>query len=208
MTAKSNTVTTMVIDGAEGGVCSPSTVIPYVKVHNGGWNETTDVEVNPGDSLVLGPHPYDGGRWTWSGPNDFYYLGREVRFKNLQWQSSGIYKGTYVNPYGCESSVEIKVVVDDPAHPYVEPVKPDTNKVALKQQMAAGKVTVLKSGDDLLISVSHGTALLSIYDLQGVLMMRRQIEGIAVVPVVHFAQKPFVVKVSSASKSIYQKIFR
>ena len=117
MTAKSNTVTTMVIDGAEGGVCTPSTIIPYAKIHDGGWNETTEVKVNPGDSLVIGPHPYDGGRWTWKGPNDFYYLGREVRFKNLQWQSSGVYTGTYVNPVGCESTVDIKVIVDDPAHP-------------------------------------------------------------------------------------------
>ena len=88
-------------------------------------------------------------------------------------------------------------MVNDPAHPYVEPVKPDTNKVTLKQQMAAGKVTVLKSGDDLLISVPHGTAQLSIYNLQGVLMMRRRIEGIAVVPVIHCVQNPFVVKIQA-----------
>ena len=211
MTAKSNTVTTMVIDGAEGGACAPSEIIPYAKIHNGGWNETTEVKVNPGDSLVIGPHPYDGGRWTWSGPNEFYYLGREVRFKNMQWQSSGIYTGTYVNSYGCESSVEIKVVVDDPAHPYVEPAKPDTSRTKLlpeNAKPALGKVSVLKSAGDLLISVPHQSVQLSIYDLHGVLMMRRQIEELGVIPVEHFAQKPYVVKITIAGQKIYQKIFR
>ena len=211
MTAKSNTVTTMVIDGAEGGACAPSEIIPYAKIHNGGWNETTEVKVNPGDSLVIGPHPYDGGRWTWSGPNDFYYLGREVRFKNMQWQSSGIYTGSYVNSYGCESTVEIKVVVDDPAHPYVEPAKPDTSRTKLlpeNAKPALGKVSVLKSAGDLLISVPHQSVQLSIYDLHGVLMMRRQIEELGVIPVEHFAQKPYVVKITIAGQKIYQKIFR
>ena len=211
MTAKSNTVTTMVIDGAEGGACAPSEIIPYAKIHNGGWNETTEVKVNPGDSLVIGPHPYDGGRWTWSGPNDFYYLGREVRFKNMQWQSSGIYTGTYVNSYGCESSVDIKVIVDDPAHPYVEPAKPDTSRTKLlpeNAKPALGKVSVLKSAGDLLISVPHQSVQLSIYDLHGVLMMRRQIEELGVIPVEHFAQKPYVVKITIAGQKIYQKIFR
>ena len=211
MTAKSNTVTTIVIDGAEGGACAPSEIIPYAKIHNGGWNETTEVKVNPGDSLVIGPHPYDGGRWTWSGPDDFYYLGREVRFKNMQWQSSGIYTGTYVNSYGCESTVEIKVVVDDPAHPYVEPAKPDTSRTKLlpeNAKPALGKVSVLKSAGDLLISVPHQSVQLSIYDLHGVLMMRRQIEELGVIPVEHFAQKPYVVKITIAGQKIYQKIFR
>ncbi len=207
MTAKSNTVTTMVIDGAEGGVCTPSTIIPYAKIHDGGWNETTEVKVNPGDSLVIGPHPYDGGRWTWKGPNDFYYLGREVRFKNLQWQSSGVYTGTYVNPVGCESTVDIKVIVDDPAHPYVEPKKPDTNKVVLNKQMTIGNVSVSKIGGDLLIAVPHQSLLLSIYDLQGKLMLRRRVYDSAMIPVNQFAQKTFVVKLNSDGKFAYKGIF-
>ena len=208
VTAKAQSIVTLVIENATGGVCEASEIIPYVKIHNGGWNKLTDIKVNPGDSLVLGPHPWDGGRWTWKGPNDFYYLGREVYFKDMQWQSSGIYTGTYVNPYGCESTYDVKIVVDDPEHPYVEPEKPDTSKVALKPQMVAGKVAVSKIGSDLQISAPHGTAQLTIYDMQGVLMMRRLINGTATIPVEQFSQKPYVVKISSAGKNIYQKIFR
>jgi hypothetical protein len=232
VTASAQSIVTMVIENATGGVCEASAIIPYAKIHDGGWNETTEVKVNPGDSLVIGPHPYDGGRWTWKGPNDFYYLGREVRFKNMQWQSSGIYTGTYVNPYGCESTVDIKVIVDDPEHPYVEPEKPDSGSVSFDSRIAArvaqgaGKVSVMRSGGDLLVNIagnaarnaaqsgkfmSFGNAAplqLTIHDLQGVLLMRRSIDGSAVVPVAHLAKTPYVVRIKSAGKTVYQKKFK
>lgn len=138
MTAKSNTITTMVIDGAEGGVCKPDTIVPYVKVHDGGWNETTDVQLNKGDSLVIGPHPWEGGRWVWSGPNSFKSTDREIHFKNMDGTMSGYYKAVFTNASGCESAVTIKVVVDDSAHPFVEPdtsvqdSSGDTSSVALR----------------------------------------------------------------------------
>ena len=138
MTAPAQTITTMVIDGAEGGVCTPSEIIPYVKIHNGDWNESTDVQVNKGDSLVIGPHPWEGGRWVWSGPKDFKSTDREIRFKNMDGTMSGYYKAVHTNATGCESAVTIKVVVDDPAHPFVEPDTSvndstgDTSSVALR----------------------------------------------------------------------------
>ena len=122
MTAKANTITTMVIDGAEGGACKPDSIIPYVKIHsNSGWDETTDVKLNKGDSLVIGPHPWEGGRWVWTGPKDFGSTSREIRFKNMDGTMSGYYKAVHTNASGCEGSVTFKVVVDDPAHPFVEP---------------------------------------------------------------------------------------
>ena len=226
VTAGAQSIVTMVIENATGGVCEASTIIPYAKIHDGGWNETTEVKVNPGDSLVIGPHPYDGGRWTWKGPNDFYYLGREVRFKNLQWQSSGVYTGTYVNPYGCESTVDIKVIVDDPEHPYVEPEKPDsgTTRIASRVALGAGKISVTRSGGDLLVNAGNAawnvaqsgkysqsgnaSLKLTIHDLQGVLLMRRSIEGSAVVPVAHLAKTPFVVRIKRAGKTVCQKKFK
>ncbi|OWV10983.1 glycosyl hydrolase [Fibrobacter sp. UWB5] len=139
MTAKSNTITTMVIEGAEGGVCKPDTIIPYVKVHNGGWNETTDVQVNKGDSLVIGPHPWEGGRWVWSGPNNFTSTDREIRFKNLDGKSSGYYKAVHTNASGCDASVTIKVVVDDPENPFVEPdTTQEDSTTAIRNRNLAG----------------------------------------------------------------------
>ncbi len=121
MTAPAQTITTMVIDGAEGGICTPDTIIPYVKIHNGEWDESIDVKVGKGDSLVIGPHPWEGGRWVWSGPKEFSSTDREIRFKNMDGTMSGYYKAVHTNASGCENSVTIKVVVDDPDHPFVEP---------------------------------------------------------------------------------------
>ena len=139
MTAPAQTITTMVIDGAEGGVCKPDTIVPYVKVHDGGWNETTDVQANKGDSLVIGPHPWEGGRWVWSGPNNFTSTDREIRFKNLDGKSSGYYKAVHTNASGCNASVTIKVVVDDPENPFVEPdTTQEDSTTAIRNRSLAG----------------------------------------------------------------------
>lgn len=162
MTAKSNTITTMVIEGAEGGVCKPDTIIPYVKIHDGGWNETTDVKLNKGDSLVIGPHPWEGGRWVWSGPAEFKSTSREIRFKNMDGTMSGYYKAVHTNASGCEGSVTFKVVVDDPAHPFVEP---DTTKqdstdedstTAIGQRGIVGMLQPLNAGESI-----------QVFDMQG-----------------------------------------
>ncbi len=87
-----------------------------------------------GDSLVIGPHPWKGGRWIWSGPKGFSQVGREVRFKNMDGTMSGIYKANYTNAVGSESSVSIKVVVDDPDHPYVEPDTTEKDSYFLMQR--------------------------------------------------------------------------
>ena len=139
MTAPGQTITTMVISGAEGGVCKPDTIVPYVKVHDGSWNETTDVQVNKGDSLVIGPHPWEGGRWVWNGPNGFTSTDREIRFKNLDGKSSGYYKAVHTNASGCEASVTIKVVVDDPENPFVEPdTTQEDSTTAIRNRILAG----------------------------------------------------------------------
>lgn len=162
MTAKSNTITTMVIEGAEGGACKPDTIIPYVKIHDGGWNETTDVKLNKGDSLSIGPHPWEGGRWVWSGPAKFKSTSREIRFKNMDGTMSGYYKAVHTNASGCEGSVTFKVVVDDPAHPFVEP---DTTKqdstdedstTAIGQRGIVGMLQPLNAGESI-----------QIFDMQG-----------------------------------------
>ena len=162
MTAKSNTITTMVIEGAEGGACKPDTIIPYVKIHDGGWNETTDVKLNKGDSLSIGPHPWEGGRWVWSGPAEFKSTSREIRFKNMDGTMSGYYKAVHTNASGCEGSVTFKVVVDDPDHPFVEP---DTTKqdstdedstTAIGQRGIVGMLQPLNAGGSI-----------RVFDMQG-----------------------------------------
>ncbi|SHL13012.1 hypothetical protein SAMN05720468_11437 [Fibrobacter sp. UWEL] len=111
------------LDGGKTAVepCSGTKIIPYSKVGGGSWNESLDLLVEPGASVTFGPHPWDGKIWSWSGPADFDATTREVVLKDLQWQNSGIYTIEYTNETGCKSYEKIKLVVNDPEHPYVEP---------------------------------------------------------------------------------------
>ena len=119
-------------DGTEVvGPCSGTKIIPYVKVADGGWQESTALTVEPGSSVLFGPHPWDGKIWNWSGPADFSSTTRENTLANLQWQNSGIYTVEYTNETGCKSYEKIKLVVNDPEHPYVEP---DTSVADTSQQ--------------------------------------------------------------------------
>lgn len=103
------------------GACATEKIVPYVKVGDGDWNETKDLKVEKGATVTIGPHPWDGKIWDWTGPDGFTSQDREIKLSNMQWQKSGIYTVTYTNETGCESSIKIKIVVDDPEHPYVEP---------------------------------------------------------------------------------------
>ena len=102
------------------GPCSPTKIIPYVKVGDDGWKETTDLKVAKGATVQLGPHPWDGKIWSWEGPDGFKSTARENSLKNLDGSKSGYYTVTYTNETGCKSVAKIKIVVDDPDKPYVE----------------------------------------------------------------------------------------
>lgn len=102
------------------GACATEKIIPYVKVGDHEWIETVDLKVEINATVTIGPHPWDGKIWNWSGPDHFISQNREIKLTNMQWQNSGIYTVTYTNETGCESSVKIKIVVDDPEHPYIE----------------------------------------------------------------------------------------
>ena len=102
------------------GPCSPTKIIPYVKVGDDGWKETTDLKVAKGATVQLGPHPWDGKIWSWEGPDGFKSTARENTLKNLDGSKSGYYTVTYTNETGCKSVKKIRIVVDDPDKPYVE----------------------------------------------------------------------------------------
>ena len=102
------------------GPCSPTKIIPYVKVGDDGWKETTDLKVAKGATVQLGPHPWDGKIWSWEGPDGFKSTARENSLKNLDGSKSGYYTVTYTNETGCKSVKKIRIVVDDPDKPYVE----------------------------------------------------------------------------------------
>jgi len=101
--------------------CSGTKIISYVKVGDDGWNETTELNVAKGATVQFGPHPWDGKIWDWTGPDGFKSTTRENTLKNVDGSKSGIYTVTYTNETGCKTVSNIKLVVDDPDKPYVEP---------------------------------------------------------------------------------------
>ena len=103
------------------GPCSGTKIIPYVKVDDGGWSESTDLKVAKGATVQFGPHPWDGKIWSWEGPDGFKSTTRENTLKNVDGDNSGYYTVTYTNETGCKSTLKIKMVVDDPDKPYKEP---------------------------------------------------------------------------------------
>lgn len=111
--------------------CSGTKIIPYVKVGDGEWNETTDLTVKKGANVTLGPHPWDGKVWSWVGPDGFKSTDRENTLKNVDGDNSGYYTVTYTNETGCKSYKKIKMVVDDPDKPFVDTLKIDTGITAI-----------------------------------------------------------------------------
>ena len=103
------------------GPCSGTKIIPYVKINDGGWSESTDLKVAKGATVQFGPHPWDGKIWSWEGPDDFNSTSRENTLKNVDGDNSGYYTVTYTNETGCKSTLKIKMIVDDPDKPYKEP---------------------------------------------------------------------------------------
>lgn len=119
------------------GPCSGTKIVPYVKVGDGEWNETTDLNVKKGATVQFGPHPWDGKIWNWEGPNGFKSTNRENTLKNVDGDFSGYYTVVYMNETGCKSRARIKLVVDDPDKPYVEP---DTSTIDTGKTDIAGSI--------------------------------------------------------------------
>lgn len=94
----------------EGNACTPTDIVPYVQVNGASWQQTGNVTLNTGSTVVFGPQP-SGGAWSWSGPNGFTASTREVTISNIQSNQAGNYIATYTNDGGCESSQTFTVTV-------------------------------------------------------------------------------------------------
>jgi xyloglucan-specific exo-beta-1,4-glucanase len=127
--------------------CTPSTITPYAKINSGSWKQTASASLSSGDTLMFGPQPVKGGKWSWSGPNEFSSSTREVYISNIQANQAGDYVATYTNDGGCQSTQTFDVTVTAPCTstditPYVK-----INSDSWKQTASAS----LASGDDVVL---------------------------------------------------------
>ena len=111
-----------------------------------------------------------------------------------------------------ESTVDVKVVVDDPDHPYVEPVEPpeDTSKVdTSKADTSTTGFAVTRSGDELLLVAPRQELSVTLYDMQGNLVRKKAFEGRSSLSVAGLPRGAYIVQVRNHSgKVLYQKVFR
>lgn len=92
--------------------CSPSSITPYAQVDGGSWSQTGSVTVQSGQSVKFGPHPTQGGSWSWSGPNGFAATSREITISNASASQSGAYEATYTNSGGCQTQYGFSITVN------------------------------------------------------------------------------------------------
>jgi galactose oxidase len=91
------------------GSCTPTPITPYLQVNGAAWQEASDVTVAAGSTVNLGPQPL-GGTWSWTGPNGFTSIAREIDGIPL---SPGVnnFVATYTNASSCQSTAAFAVTV-------------------------------------------------------------------------------------------------
>jgi hypothetical protein len=56
-----------------------TTIVPFIQVNGGSWQQINTVSVGSGVTVNLGPGPQASGQtWSWSGPNGFTSSSREI----------------------------------------------------------------------------------------------------------------------------------
>ena len=101
-----STVGRGLVYGESDQTCIPTNVDPYTKVNAEATKKLWITTVNAGSSVLLSPQPMARGTWSWSGPQGFSATSHEISFDNIQPAQAGIYKVTYTNASGCQSSAQ------------------------------------------------------------------------------------------------------
>jgi uncharacterized repeat protein (TIGR03803 family) len=99
---------------------NPTTIVPYLQVNGGAWQQTASVAVNVGDTVNLGPQPQTGGSWSWTGPNGFTSTSRVLNAIALT-SASNVYTATYTNTSGANSTQAFTITINPtPIVPYLQ----------------------------------------------------------------------------------------
>ncbi|WP_258105292.1 AbfB domain-containing protein [Marinoscillum sp. MHG1-6] len=89
------------------GICGPSAITPYYQINYGTWVIGTEITINQGDVVGLGPQPFDG-TWSWSGCGT---SGSE-REQYITLSSSCLPTAVHTNYCGTQNSVKYNITVN------------------------------------------------------------------------------------------------
>jgi hypothetical protein len=97
-------------------VVSNCSIIPYIQVNGGAWNNVGSVSVTEGDQVSFGPQSQVfgdiGGNWSYSGPNGYTYSGRAPVLTNIQLNQAGTYIVTNTDQNGCTTTYNFTITVN------------------------------------------------------------------------------------------------
>ncbi len=106
-----NTGTTPSGEGATANnciSCEPDEITPYVQVDGGSWQQTSNISVTSGSTIVLGPQPLSVGSWSWSGCG----TSGSSREQIIIPVSSCIATAIYTNACGAQSTRNFNISVE------------------------------------------------------------------------------------------------
>lgn len=96
----------------EPASCTQTSIVPYIQINNGSWQQTASASLAAGGTVKMGPQPTTGGSWSWTGPNNFTATTREITISNIQTTQAGTYTARYTNSSGCQSTQAFTVTVN------------------------------------------------------------------------------------------------
>jgi hypothetical protein len=99
---------------------NPTPIVPYLQVNGGAWQQASNIAVNAGDTVNLGPQPQSGGTWSWTGPNSFTSSSRVLNSIAIT-SPSTVYTATYTTTHGVTSTQTFTITVNPTAIvPYLQ----------------------------------------------------------------------------------------
>ncbi|WP_320167802.1 DUF4978 domain-containing protein [Mangrovibacterium marinum] len=86
-------------------------ILPYYQIDGGAWTVSTEISVENGQSIKIGPQPSNGS-WSWYGPNGFYASQREIAIDNIEASDAGVYIGLFMDRYNNIHEVRLNVSIE------------------------------------------------------------------------------------------------
>ena len=105
--------------GLSGAGATP--IMPYIQVNGGGWQQSSSVTVNAGDTVDLGEQVLSGGSYSWSGPPGFSNPATRIASAAPLNSATNVFTLTYTNTSGVNSTQTFTINVNStPLTPYIQ----------------------------------------------------------------------------------------
>jgi len=125
-------------------------ISPFVQIANGTWSQLADNTAIEGQSLKFSPLPRVATGWSWTGPNGFTSILRELSIPVVSQLNEGIYIVTYTNAGGCSDTFSFNISVQSTALNYI----PDDLDFVQIYPNPVQRFLFIKNADNAHISIS------------------------------------------------------